>query len=57
VGDDEGYLHVQAQLDGRMMGREKVSGDGLRAQMVVADGTLYVLDNGGSLSAYRVTVK
>ena len=57
VGDDEGYLHVQAQLDGRMMGREKVSGDELRAQMVVADGTLYVLDNGGSLSAYRVTVK
>ena len=29
VGDAEGYLHVMAQRDGRMMGRTKVGGKGL----------------------------
>ena len=33
VGDAEGYLHIMAQRDGRMMGRTKVGGKGLRRRL------------------------
>ncbi|MEM9620455.1 MAG: outer membrane protein assembly factor BamB [Pseudomonadota bacterium] len=56
-GDSEGYLHVVAQRDGRMVGRRKLDGDGIRSNMVYADGTLYVLGNSGSLQALRVVRK
>jgi len=56
-GDAEGYLHVVAQRDGRMVGRRKLDGDGIRSNMVYADGTLYVLGNSGSLHALRVVRK
>ena len=54
VGDSEGYLHVIAQSDGRFVGRRKLDGKGLRSDMVVADGTLYVLGNSGSLFALKI---
>jgi outer membrane protein assembly factor BamB len=58
VGDDEGYLHVIAQSDGRFLARRKLDGDGLRSAMIVGDGkTLYVLGNSGSLQAVEIEVK
>ena len=53
-GDEEGYLHVIAQRDGRHMGRRKIDGKGLRSNMIVADTTLYVLGNSGSLNAIEI---
>jgi len=58
VGDDDGYLHVLAQSDGRFLGRLKVDGKGIRSGMSVADGrTLYVLGNSGSLQAVEIAVR
>ena len=57
VGDAQGYMHVMAQRDGRMMGREKVNGKGLRTPFVLADGTFFVLDNAGGLHAYKITTR
>ncbi len=56
-GDEEGYLHVIAQRDGRHLGRRKLDGDGIRSGIVVADGTLYVLGNSGSLHALTVELR
>ena len=58
VGDDEGYLHVLAQSDGRFLARSKLDGDGLRSGMVVVDGrTLYVLGNSGALHAIEIEAR
>lgn len=57
VGDDEGYLHVIAQRDGRHLGRRKIDGKGIRSNMLVADGTVFVLDNAGGLHALEVETK
>ena len=57
VGDDQGYLHVMAQSDGRFVGRRKLDGKGLRSDPVVVDGTLYVLGNSGSLHALDIRIK
>lgn len=54
VGDDDGYLHVLAQSDGRFIGRRKIDGKGLRSGMTVADSTVYVLGNSGKLSAITI---
>jgi len=54
VGDFEGYLHLLAQTDGRMVGRVKVDGDGLRAQPIALGDTLYVFGNSGDLAAYKL---
>ena len=53
-GDDEGYLHIIAQRDGRIMGRRKLDGDGLRSTFLYTDSTLFVLGNSGSLQALTV---
>lgn len=57
VGDNDGYLHILAQSDGRFLGRRKLDSSGLRSNMVYADGTLYVLGNSGSLHALEITVR
>lgn len=54
VGDLEGYVHLLSQVDGRLVGREKVDGDGIRGRMLNAGGLLYVYGNGGTLAALRV---
>ncbi len=54
VGDDDGYLHVLAQSDGRFIGRRKLDGKGLRSGMTVAESTVYVLGNSGKLSAIKI---
>ncbi|MDG2271159.1 MAG: outer membrane protein assembly factor BamB [Halioglobus sp.] len=57
VGDLEGYLHVLSQVDGDLVGRVRVDSKGIRADMLSADGTLYVYGNDGDLVAYEITAK
>ena len=57
VGDLEGYLHVLSQVDGDLVGRVRVDSEGIRADMLSADGTLYVYGNDGDLVAYEITAK
>lgn len=57
VTDDEGYLHLLAQSDGRLLGRKKLDGKGVRSRMIYADGILYALGNSGKLQALEVTVR
>lgn len=57
VGDLEGYVHFLSQADGKFVGRTKVDGDGVRGNMLVRDDVLYVLGNGGTLVALRVTAR
>ena len=54
VGDFEGYVHLLSQVDGRLVGREKVDGDGIRGRLLNAGGTLYVYGNSGTLAALRL---
>ncbi|NKB97452.1 MAG: outer membrane protein assembly factor BamB [Pseudomonadales bacterium] len=54
VGDEQGYLHIIAQRDGRLLGRRKVDGKGIRSNMVVADATVFVQGNSGSLHALEI---
>jgi outer membrane protein assembly factor BamB len=56
-GDRDGYLHVIAQRDGRHLGRRKLDGDGIRSELVLGEGTVYVLGNSGSLHALNVELK
>jgi len=57
VGDEEGYLHVIAQRDGRLLGRRKLDGDGIRSSMLVVDTTLFVVGNSGGLHALNIELK
>ena len=43
-----------AQSDGRIVGRLKVDGSGIRSPIIEVDQTLYVLSNGGSLGAFEI---
>ena len=52
VGDFEGYLHWINISDGRFAARTKVGGNGFVSAPLVTGDTLYVLTNGGVLSAY-----
>ena len=54
VGDGEGYVHLVAQADGRLVGRAKVGG-GLFSPMLFADGLLYCYDGRGRLSAFSIS--
>lgn len=52
VADVEGYLHLLSQVDGRIVGRVKVDGDGVSTSLASDGERLYVLDNSGDLTAY-----
>ena len=54
VADLEGYLHVLSQVDGEFVGRVKVDGDGVRADMLTDGNVLYVFGNSGDLVAYEI---
>lgn len=55
VGDEEGgYLHVLTQSEGELVGRRRISSDGLRSPMSSVDDLLYVYSNDGRLSALRL---
>ena len=53
VGDFDGYLHWLSQYDGSLLARIRVGGDAIRVKPLVRDGVVYVLDDGGKLSALR----
>jgi outer membrane protein assembly factor BamB len=57
VGDLEGVVHLLSQVDGEFVGRVKVDGDGVRADMLSEDNVLYVYGNSGKLVAYQITAK
>ena len=54
VADFEGYLHLLAQSDGRLVGRVRVDRKGVRAAPIARSGTLYVYGNSGDLAAYQL---
>ena len=54
VGDYDGYLHWLSQYDGRMLARSRAGGDRIRVKPLVHDGIVYVLGEGGKLSALQV---
>lgn len=52
VGDYDGYLHLLAQADGRLVGRTRVTGKGaITARPLVAGGRFYVYADDGTLAA------
>ena len=53
LGDEEGWLHVLAQSDGRFVARRKAPA-GLRSPLVEVDDVIYVLANDGSLEALEI---
>ena len=55
VGDFEGYVHFLSQVDGHFVGRTKVDGAGIRANMLAEDNVLYIFGNSGTLTALRVS--
>lgn len=52
VGDFEGYVHLLSQIDGRIVGRIRVDNEGVRANLVVSGGRLFVYGNSGRLVAF-----
>ncbi len=51
VGDFEGYLHWLSQLDGRLLGRLKISDSPIDSKPLVVDDVLYVYAKDGTLTA------
>ncbi len=57
VGDFEGYVHFISQVDGELVGRVKVDGDGVRSDMIGDGNRLYVYGDGGKLVALEVSAQ
>lgn len=57
VPDFEGYVHLLSQVDGEFVGRIKVDGDGVRADMLSDGNVLYVYGNSGKLAAYEIRAR
>lgn len=55
VADFEGIVHIISQVDGSIVGRVSVDGDGARADMVSDGNILYVYGNSGKLAAYKIS--
>jgi len=51
VGDLEGYIHVLARNDGRLIGRQRVAKGAIQAQPLVVAGRVFVLGADGTLTA------
>jgi outer membrane protein assembly factor BamB len=54
VGDKEGYLHILSVKEGKLVGREKIGGDGIVVSPIVVDDVLYVSTSDGKLIAYTL---
>ncbi|MCK5696951.1 MAG: outer membrane protein assembly factor BamB [Gammaproteobacteria bacterium] len=54
MGDYEGYIHIISQLDGSLIGRNKINSDGFHIQPQVDADTVYIYGNGGTLSALKI---
>jgi len=57
VGDFEGYVHWLSTVDGRLLGREKVTDVPIDAKPVVTDNVVYVYAKDGTLAALKVEIK
>lgn len=53
VGDLQGYVHWLAIADGKLVARERLSKDAIRATPLVVGDTVYVVDVNGKLGAFR----
>jgi outer membrane protein assembly factor BamB len=53
VGDFDGYVHWLSQEDGRQLARIRVGSDAIRLKPLVINDIVYVMDEGGTLSALR----
>jgi outer membrane protein assembly factor BamB len=51
VGDLQGWLHLIAQTDGRLVGRTRISNHAITTRPVLAGGRLYVYTTDGTLAA------
>ena len=51
VGDLEGYVHLLARSDGRILGRQRLTKADIQAQPLVAGGRVFVLAADGTLAA------
>ena len=49
--DEEGYLHVFSQVNGELIGRLNIGGDGVRVPMISDSDNLYLYTNNGDLVA------
>ena len=54
VGDSDGYLHVIAQSDGRMVARRRIDSSPLQPTMVYRRGTIYLQAQSGNLFAVEL---
>ncbi|WP_347989675.1 outer membrane protein assembly factor BamB [Methylomonas sp. AM2-LC] len=54
VGDFEGYVHWLSTMDGRLLGRIKVSKAAIETKPVIVDGIVYVYSKDGILAALKV---
>ena len=54
LGDFEGYLHLIAQSDGRFVGRKIIDKSGFNSSPVVDGTRIYVMSNGGQLTALEI---
>jgi len=50
VGDKEGYLHILSVKEGKLVGREKIGGDGIVVSPIVVDDVLYVSTSDGKVN-------
>jgi len=54
VGDDQGYLHWFDVSTGELQARKRAGSDRITSQPVVVNDILYVMNDGGTLYAFRV---
>lgn len=54
VADFEGYVHLLAQTDGRLVARTRVDRKGVRAAPIAVGDRLFVFGNSGDLVALRI---
>jgi outer membrane protein assembly factor BamB len=54
VGDFEGYVHFISPEDGSLIGRTRVGSKPITKGVLVAEGVLFVLGDGGDLEALKV---
>jgi len=53
VADFEGYLHWLDRATGKFVAREHPGGERIAASPIVADGRLFIMDEGGKVAAFR----
>ena len=53
--DFDGYVHLLARRTGKLIGRRKVSGEGVRAPTIIDDDVVFILSNSGTLSSYKIS--